>query len=65
MSALPQDDSSEWGGVITADVERALPTVEQDGDPAPLLSLSCAAVVSVSFTDVSSFVTPVLVHFLK
>jgi hypothetical protein len=65
ISALPQDDSSEWGGVITADVERTLSPGEQDGDAAPPLSLSCAVVVSASFTGVSTFVTPVLVHFLK
>jgi hypothetical protein len=65
ISALPQDDSSEWGGVITADVERALPPGEQDGEAAPLLSLSCAVIVSASFTDISTFVAPVLVHFLK
>jgi hypothetical protein len=37
---------------------------EEDGDVAPLFSALGAVLVSVLFTDVSTFVSPVLVHFL-
>jgi hypothetical protein len=70
ITELAHDDSSECGGVITADGERGDVTVtsirpgEEDGDTALLFSVPGAAELSVLVTAVSTFPSPVLVHFL-
>lgn len=70
ITELEHDDSSECGGVITADGERGDVTVtsirpgEEGGDIVLLLAVPGAVVPSVVSTAVSALANSVLVHFL-
>jgi hypothetical protein len=67
---LAHDDSSESGGVITADGERGDVTVtsigpgEEGGDIVLLFAVPGAVVLSVLSIGVSTLANSVLVHFL-
>lgn len=67
---LAHDDSSECGGVITADGERGDVTVtsirpgEEGGDIVLLFAVPGAIAPSVISAAVSALAIPVLVHFL-
>lgn len=70
ITELAHDDSSECGGVITADGERGDVTVtsigpgEVGGDILLLFAVPGAVVPAVLSTAVSTLTRPVLVHFL-
>jgi hypothetical protein len=70
ITELAHDDSSECGGVMTADGELGDVTVtsigpgEEGGDILLLFAVPGAVAPSVLSTAVSTLTRPVLVHFL-
>jgi len=69
ITELAHDDSSECGGVITADGERGDATVTsirpgEDGGDIVLFAVPGVLVPSVLSTGVSALASSVLVHFL-